>query len=106
VASRQIRLIDDPAEAVRGADVINVDVWASMGKEAEQEERLRIFSDYQLGRELLAKAPADCIVLHCLPAHRGEEITDEVLESAQCVAFDQAENKMHIHKAILESLIG
>lgn len=105
-ASRQIRLIHDPAEAVRGADVINVDVWASMGKEAEQEERLRIFSDYQLGRELLAKAPAECIVLHCLPAHRGEEITDEVLESAQCVAFDQAENKMHIHKAILESLVG
>lgn len=105
MASKKIQLITDPAQAVTGADVVNVDVWASMGQEDEQEERLRIFSDYQLGRELLAKAPAECIVLHCLPAHRGEEITDEVLESAQCVAFDQAENKMHIHKAILERLI-
>jgi ornithine carbamoyltransferase len=77
-----------------------------MGKEDEQEERLRVFSHFQLNRELLAKAPGDCVVLHCLPAHRGEEITDEVLESVQCIAFDQAENKMHIHKAILESLLG
>ena len=106
VASKEIRLITDPVEAVRDADVINVDVWASMGKEAEQDERLRIFQDYQLNRELLAEAPGEAIVLHCLPAHRGEEITDEVLESARCVAFDQAENKMHIHKAILESLLG
>ncbi len=83
-----------------------MDVWASMGKEGEQEERLRGFAKYQLNSELLAKAPADCIVLHCLPAHREEEITDEVLESVQCVAFDQAENKMHLHKAILERLIG
>lgn len=106
MASRPITLIDDPVAAVQGADVINVDVWASMGKEDEQQERLRVFSHFQLNRELLAKAPAGCVVLHCLPAHRGEEITDEVLESAQCAAFDQAENKMHIHKAILESLIG
>ncbi len=105
-ASKPITLIEDPVAAVHGADVINVDVWASMGKEDEQEERLRVFSRFQLNRELLAKAPTDCVVLHCLPAHRGEEITDEVLESAQCIAFDQAENKMHIHKAILESLIG
>lgn len=83
-----------------------MDVWASMGKESEQEERLRGFAKYQLNSELMAKAPADCIVLHCLPAHREEEITDEVLESVQCVAFDQAENKMHLHKAILEGLIG
>jgi ornithine carbamoyltransferase len=106
IADKPITLIHDPQGAVCGADVINVDVWASMGKEDEQEERLRVFSQFQLNRQLLAKAPVDCIVLHCLPAHRGEEITDEVLESAQCVAFDQAENKMHIHKAILESLIG
>jgi len=105
-AGKPITLINDPVAAVQGADVINVDVWASMGKEDEHEERLRIFSHFQLNRALLAKAPAGCVVLHCLPAHRGEEITDEVLESAQCVAFDQAENKMHIHKAILESLIG
>jgi ornithine carbamoyltransferase len=106
MATMPITLIREPEEAVTGADVINVDVWASMGKEDEQEERLRVFSHFQLNQTLLARAPAGCIVLHCLPAHRGEEITDEVLESAQCVAFDQAENKMHIHKAILESLIA
>lgn len=106
IASKPITLVRDPQEAVRGADVINVDVWASMGMEGEEEERLRVFSDYQLNSELLAKAPAECIVLHCLPAHRDEEITEEVLESEQCVAFDQTENKMHIHKAILEGLIA
>jgi ornithine carbamoyltransferase len=105
IAKKPITLIRDPEEAVRGADVVNVDVWASMGKENEQEERLRVFSDYQLNSELMAKAPADAIVLHCLPAHRDEEITEEVLESEQCVAFEQAENKMHIHKAILESFL-
>ena len=105
-AVRPITLTRDPEEAVAGADVINVDVWASMGQEEEQAERLQVFSAYQVNERLLAKAPQDCIVLHCLPAHRGEEITDEVLESKQCVAFDQAENKMHIHKAILAKLIA
>jgi ornithine carbamoyltransferase len=68
--------------------------------------RLAAFSGFQVNAALLAQAPPECIILHCLPAHRGEEITDEVLESRQCVAFDQAENKMHMHKAILEKLIG
>ncbi len=104
-AQKPIVLINDPEEAVQGADVINVDVWASMGQEEEQDERLRVFSRYQLNDQLLAEASEDAIVLHCLPAHRGEEITDQVLESAQCVAFDQAENKMHMHKAILEYLL-
>lgn len=106
LAPKPITLLTDPVEAVKNADVINVDVWASMGMENEQEERLRIFSDYQLDSELLAKASPEAIVLHCLPAHRGEEITEEVLESKQCVAFDQAENKMHIHKAILEHFLA
>lgn len=105
-AIRPISLIRDPMQAVAGADVVNVDVWASMGQEDEQNERLKVFSSYQVNATLMARAPADSIVLHCLPAHRGEEITDEVLESAQCVAFDQAENKMHIHKAILEQCIA
>lgn len=105
-AVRPITLLRDPKEAVTGADVINVDVWASMGKEQEADARLKAFNGYQINDTLLADAPADCIILHCLPAHRGEEITDEVLESGQCVAFDQAENKMHMHKAILEKLIG
>ncbi|MEN8188844.1 MAG: ornithine carbamoyltransferase [Thermodesulfobacteriota bacterium] len=104
-ATRPIRLVRDPKQAVAEADVVNVDVWASMGQEEEQEERLAIFRDYQVNRDLMALAPKDAIVMHCLPAHRGEEITDDVLESAQCVAFDQAENKMHIHKAILELLL-
>lgn len=105
-ATKPITLVRDPEVAVRNADVVNVDVWASMGMESEQEERLRVFSKYQLNSGLMAKAPVECIVLHCLPAHRDEEITDEVLESKQCVAFDQAENKMHLHKAILETLLS
>lgn len=100
-ATAPIIVVRDPFEAVAGADVINTDVWASMGQETEHEERVKVFAPYQVNGRLLAGAKADAIVLHCLPAHRDEEITDEVLEGAQCVAFDQAENKLHIHKAIL-----
>jgi len=105
-ASKPITLLHDPAEAVRDAEVINVDVWASMGQEEEQQERLRTFSAYQLNDDLLARAPKGAVVLHCLPAHRGEEITNEVLEAHHEVIFDQAENKMHMHKAILETLLN
>jgi len=101
-----IELTTDPTAAVRDADVINCDVWASMGQESEQEERIKIFQPYQVNNALLARAKPETIVLHCLPAHRGEEITDEVLEGPQCVAFDQAENKLHIHKAILAKHLG
>lgn len=101
-----IELLNDPVEAVNGADVINVDVWASMGQEDEQAKRLEFFQPYQLNAQLLSHAKKDAIVLHCLPAHRGEEITDNVLEGQQSVAFEQAENKMHIHKAILEHFIN
>ena len=104
--SRPINVLRDPVEAVAGADVINVDVWASMGQEEEAEYRMDIFRPYQLNADLLARAAADAVVLHCLPAHREEEITEEVLEGSQCVAFDQAENKMHMHKAILEYMIN
>jgi ornithine carbamoyltransferase len=104
-SSAPITLLEDPAEAVRDADVINVDVWASMGREDEQEKRRRVFQNYQLNGGLLARAAGDAIVLHCLPAHRGEEITEEVLEGKHSVVFDQAENKMHIHKSILEHFI-
>lgn len=103
--TKNITLLRDPLEAVKRADVINVDVWASMGLDDELEKRIEIFSPYQLNDTLLQQAPADAIVLHCLPAHRGEEITEEVLESERSVVFDQAENKMHIHKAILELLL-
>jgi ornithine carbamoyltransferase len=77
-----------------------------MGQEGEENTRLAAFRGFQVNKTLLAKAPDSAIVLHCLPAHRGEEISEEVLESKQCLAFDQAENKMHMHKAILEKLIG
>ncbi len=103
--AKPISVTRSPEEAVATADVINTDVWASMGQEDEQDERLAIFQSFQINAQLMAKAPADAIVLHCLPAHREEEITEEVLESDRCVAFDQAENKMHMHKAILEQLI-
>jgi len=101
----RITVVRDPVEAVRDADVINTDVWASMGQEDEQQERLDVFQGFQVDKQLLSHAKPDCIVLHCLPAHRGEEISEEVLEGDQCVAFDQAENKLHIHKAILEKHI-
>lgn len=105
-ADKPITLLRDPAEAVAGAEVVNTDVWASMGQEDELDGRIKLFKPYQVNSELLAKAPNGAIVLHCLPAHRDEEISEEVLESKQCVAFDQAENKMHMHKAILELLLS
>jgi ornithine carbamoyltransferase len=104
--SGTIELTSDPAAAVKDADVINCDVWASMGQESEQESRIKIFQAYQVNAALLAQAKGGAIVLHCLPAHRGEEISEEVLEGPQCVAWDQAENKLHIHKAILASHLG
>ena len=105
-STQPITVLRDPAEAISGADVVSVDVWASMGKEDEQEARLKLFQSYQLNTALMARAGKDAIVLHCLPAHRGEEITEDVLEGPQSVVFDQAENKMHIHKAILEHCIA
>ena len=105
IARQPITVVRDPREAVDGADVVNTDVWASMGAEAEAEERLRKFAAFQVNAELMKLAPASAIVMHCLPAHRDEEITEEVLESPQSVVWDQAENKMHIHKAILEIMM-
>jgi ornithine carbamoyltransferase len=96
----------DPAAAVRHADVIYTDVWTSMGQEAERELRLREFAPYQVNAALLAKAPRHVKVLHCLPAHRGEEITEEVIESPASVVFQQAGNRLHAQKAVLEWLLG
>jgi len=106
VAPSGIELVRDPGEAARDADVINTDVWASMGQEAEQEARKQVFQPYQVNKALLGFAKKDVIVLHCLPAHRGEEISEDVLEGSWCVAFDQSENKLHIHKSILEKHIS
>lgn len=105
-AKKPILLTRDPVEAVKGADVINTDVWASMGQEAEAAERRQIFQPYQVNQELLQHAAPGAIVLHCLPAHRGEEITEEVLEGPQSVVWEQSENKMWLHAAVLEYLLA
>jgi ornithine carbamoyltransferase len=102
----KIRVITDPREAARDADVLYTDVWVSMGEEAEREERLAAFRGYTVDAGLLSVASPDAVVLHCLPAHRGEEITDEVLEGPQSIVWDQAENRLHTEKALLASLLG
>lgn len=101
----KVEIVPDPAGAVKDADVLYTDVWISMGQEREIERRREIFKGYQLNRELLALAKPDAIVMHCLPAHRGEEITADVLDSEQSVVIDQAENRLHTQKALLEMLI-
>jgi ornithine carbamoyltransferase len=98
-------LTTDPKEAVSGADVVNTDVWASMGQEAEQLEREKAFAGYCLDEQLVKLAKPDCLVLHCLPAHRGEEISDAVIEGKNSVVWDEAENRLHVQKAIMASLI-
>ena len=91
--------------AVKDADVIYTDVWTSMGKEKEREKRLKAFNGFQLNAKLLKLAKKDTVIMHCLPAHRGEEITDEVLDSKQAIVIDQAENRLHVQKAILVKLL-
>lgn len=105
-ATANVRVVEKAAEAVHDADVINTDVWASMGQEAEQEQRLSVFHPYQVDRDMVRKAKPEVLVMHCLPAHRGEEIVAEVLEGPRSVVFDQAENKMHLHQALLEKLLA
>jgi ornithine carbamoyltransferase len=101
-----IRLTHDPAEAVAGADAVYTDVWISMGQEAEAEARRQLFRPYQVNGELMRRAKPQALFMHCLPAHRGEEVTDEVMESPNSVVFDQAENRLHIQKAILLALLS
>ncbi|MCX7846442.1 MAG: ornithine carbamoyltransferase [bacterium] len=101
-----IRVVHDPLAAVQGAEVLYTDVWASMGQEAEQEIRRAVFAPFQLNRRVLTAAAPDAIVLHCLPAHRGEEITDDVLDSPQSVVFEQAENRRHVQKAAILYAVG
>jgi ornithine carbamoyltransferase len=101
-----VTMLTDPHMAVRDAAVVYTDVWASMGQEAEAAERAEHFRDYQVNAALMASAPRDALVMHDLPAHRGEEITDEVIESANSVVFDQAENRMHAQQAVLAALLS
>ena len=101
----RVRLCRDPFEAAAGADVLYTDVWTSMGQEAESQERKKIFANYQINGKLLGVAKKDAIVMHCLPAHRGEEITAEVIDGPQSVVIDEAENRLHAQKAVLEILL-
>jgi len=105
-ASGRARLTRSPREAVAGAQVVTTDVWASMGKEAEAEERRLRFQGFQLDRRLLSAADPRAIVLHCMPAHRGEEIAEDVLEGPQSAVLDEAENRLHAQKALLEFLLA
>jgi ornithine carbamoyltransferase len=105
ISGANIEILTDPAEAVKSAHAIYTDVWASMGQEAEADERKKLFAPYQVNEALLSKARKDTLFMHCLPAKRGLEVTEEVMESAQCVAFEQAENRLHVQKAVLLTLL-
>ncbi|MFH1722745.1 MAG: ornithine carbamoyltransferase [Candidatus Altiarchaeota archaeon] len=104
--SSKINLSNDPIKAVKDADFIYTDVWVSMGDESEEKKRMKDLEDFQVNKKLLSKAGKNCKVLHCLPAHRGQEITDEVIDSPASLVWDQAENRLHMQKAILVKLMG
>jgi ornithine carbamoyltransferase len=101
----RLRLFTDPATAVEGADAVYTDTWTSMGREAEAEVRHQVFTPYQVNGNLMAIAKPDALFMHCLPAHRGEEVSADVFESTSSVVFDQAENRLHCQKALLTMLI-
>jgi len=100
-----IEIVHDPVAGVKGADVVYTDVWASMGQESEAEARKKVFLPFQVNGKLMAHANSDAIFLHCLPAHRGEEVTDEVIDSPSSVVFQEAENRLHVQKAIMYQLM-
>jgi ornithine carbamoyltransferase len=101
-----VRVVRDPMEAARGADVITTDVWASMGQEQEQKERERVFKGFTVSPKLMGEADKRAIFLHCLPAHRGEEVSEEVIEGKQSRVWDEAENRLHVQKAVMAALMG
>jgi len=102
----RVVITNDPFEAIVNADVVYTDTWVSMGQEAEKQERLRIFGPYQVNKELFSKANPDAIFLHCLPAYRGFEVTEDVIDGPQSVIFDEAENRLHAQKAVMAMLMG
>ena len=102
----KVRVVRDPAEAVEGAHVVNTDVWASMGQEEEQKVREKAFAKYTVNAPLMKRAQGDAIFLHCLPAHRGEEVTADVIDGPQSRVWDEAENRLHVQKAVMAVLMG
>jgi ornithine carbamoyltransferase len=105
-SAANVRVVRDPAQAAEGADVVNTDVWASMGQEEEQAERMKAFKGFIVDEALMSRAQQDAIFMHCLPAHRGEEVSAEVIDGLQSVVWDEAENRLHVQKAIMANLIG
>jgi ornithine carbamoyltransferase len=101
-----LEIVEDPRQGVKGADVIYTDVWTSMGQEEEAAQRREVFRSYQINAALLAETPSHAVVMHCLPAHRGEEITNEVMESRRSLVFEEAENRLHAQKALLVFLLA
>ena len=105
-SNAEIMCTDDPRAAVSGADIVYTDVWTSMGQEAEYAERCRVFASYRVDDSLMSLAKNDAIFMHPLPAHRGDEVTDSVIDSPQSAVFDQAENRLHVQKALLAKMLG
>lgn len=102
----EIVISHDPFDIATGSDVVYTDVWASMGQEEETKDRAKIFQPFQVNSELMEAAGEKAYFLHCLPAHRGDEVTDDVIDSPQSIVFDEAENRMHVQKAIMVTLMG
>lgn len=102
----KLTLTCDPQEAIKGADVVYADTWVSMGQEEEKEEKIKVFSNYQINKELFSQADKHAIFLHCLPAYRGYEVTEDVIDGPQSVVFDEAENRLHAQKAVMVRLLG
>lgn len=105
-AGAALEILRDPLKAAQGADILYTDVWASMGQESEREKRLKVFRPYQINRKIVEAAKEEVLIMHCLPAHRGEEITNDVIDGRNSIVLDQAENRLHTQKAILEILMG
>jgi ornithine carbamoyltransferase len=99
------RVFDNPLEACQGADLVTTDVWTSMGYEAENETRLKAFANWRVSADMMARAKPDALFMHCLPAHRGEEVDADVIDGPQSVVWDEAENRLHVQKALMEYLL-